>query len=89
MDASNRECNIYHPHGYRTPYHKVFLSHNAQSTGIFFDLHSLYVLFENPFANSDDKAVIPHYIYLVAGLHNIGQFQADGAFYASPYYFIY
>jgi len=80
LDNDNNERNVFDSLGYRIPRRKVNLPPDAEAAGIFFSLRNLHALFENPFADSDDDAVIPHYVYPIAGLHDVGQFQAHGTF---------
>ncbi|KAG8220318.1 hypothetical protein J3R82DRAFT_3522 [Butyriboletus roseoflavus] len=81
LDDEGKERNVYDSLGYRISRRKVNLPQDAQSAGIFFNLKDLHALFENPYANTNAEAVTPHYLYPIAGLRNVGQFQADGAFY--------
>lgn len=85
LDEAGLEVPVYDDDGYRIPRRNALVDEGVSDTGMLFKLKDLHELFHHNDEDIDieedtDQPVTPHYLYPMACLKDVGQFQAHGLF---------
>lgn len=80
MDERSHERSVYDEDGYRIPRRHAAVQLGVKPAGILFNLANFHRLFESEEDDfeEDPQGSTLHYVYPIACLRNVGQFQAHG-----------